>query len=113
MKLIIAGGTDNHIDEDGIAALDYILEEYNVTEVVSGKAIGVDTDGENWAKSRNIPVKGFPAKWDKYGRWAGHRRNQQMAKYADAVALFPGGAGTNNMAQEAKNYMLEHIFDFR
>jgi predicted Rossmann-fold nucleotide-binding protein len=35
-----------------------------------------------------------------------------MAEYADAVALFPGGRGTENMASEAAKAGLK-VFDFR
>ena len=33
---------------------------------------------------------------------AGPIRNKEMAEYADAVALFPGGTGTESMFKEAK-----------
>jgi predicted Rossmann-fold nucleotide-binding protein len=35
-----------------------------------------------------------------------------MAKYADAVVLFPGGLGTENMLVQAINHNLK-IFDWR
>jgi predicted Rossmann-fold nucleotide-binding protein len=47
-----------------------------------------------------------------YGKGAGHRRNKQMANYADALAIFPGGRGSANMFEEATKKDLM-IFDFR
>ena len=68
--------------------------------------------GEVWAKKNKVPVKKFPADWEKFGKSAGYRRNQQMAEYADAVILFPGGKGTNHMYDIAKRMGLI-IYDFR
>jgi len=83
MKVIIAGSrtiTDQ-------AIVDNAMEEaeFDVTEVVSGRARGVDTLGEYWAIMRNVPIIIFPANWKLYGRSAGILRNQQMSHYADAL----------------------------
>lgn len=110
MKTIIAGGRDYIFSEADINRLDNIIEQ--ITEVVSGCARGADTCGEKWAESHGIPVKKFPADWDRFGKSAGHRRNQQMAEYAQAVVLFPGGFGTADMAKRAKRMKLL-VFDFR
>jgi len=109
MKLIIAGGRDYILNEHDIKKLNAIP---GVTEVVSGGATGADSCGEKWAVYRKLPVKIFHAEWGKHGRSAGPLRNKQMAEYADAVALFPGGKGTSNMYMNALKYKLR-IFDFR
>ena len=109
IKLIIAGGRDYDLTEEDYLNLDTIVD---VIEVVSGKARGVDTCGEAWAQANNIDIEEFPAEWDKYGKSAGFRRNRRMAEYADAVALFPGGKGTQSMYDEAKKSELV-IYDFR
>jgi len=108
MKTILAGGRDYFFSCHDIDALDAL----NITEVVSGCATGADTCGEEWAKSRNIPIKQFPADWKKLKHAAGPIRNRQMAQYADAVVLFPGGKGTLNMFNEAKKHGLI-IHDWR
>jgi hypothetical protein len=74
--------------------------------------MGADAGGERWAKKHGIPIKLFHADWTAYGRSAGPIRNRQMASYADAVALFPGGRGTNDMAMAAVARGLK-IFDWR
>lgn len=63
------------------------LSGFHITEVVSGRARGADKYGEQWADAHGVPVKPFPAQWLLYGREAGHRRNSQMAEYAEALVL--------------------------
>ena len=110
MKTIIAGGRDYSFGPRDIERLDQLKGQ--ITEVVSGCARGADTQGEEWARKNNIEVRRFPAEWDKFGKSAGYRRNEQMAKYAEAVVLFPGGKGTNHMCDIAKRMDLV-IHDFR
>lgn len=110
MKLIIAGGRDYRLTQEDIAKLDALLPR--VTEVVSGHAAGADRDGEAWAWSKGLPVRVFKANWGEYGDAAGPIRNRTMAHYADAVALFPGGRGTEDMALQAERKGLE-VFDYR
>jgi hypothetical protein len=66
MKVIIAGDrkfTDRKVVEKAIKA-----SKFEITEVVSGCAPGVDTVGKEWAKDNKIPVKKFPADWDNIDR---------------------------------------------
>ncbi len=109
MKLIIAGGRDYIFNLEDIKKLNSIE---GITEVVSGGAKGADWCGEKWAAYKKLPVKKFSADWDKFGKLAGPMRNKEMAMYADAVALFPGGRGTANMFANAVMFKLK-IFDFR
>lgn len=110
MRLIIAGGRDYKFTETDKSQLDKLVGE--VTEVVSGGATGADREGEKWAAGWKIFVTQFPADWRTHGRAAGPIRNRAMAEYADAVALFPGGKGTENMHKEAVKAGLK-IYDFR
>jgi len=97
MKLIIAGGRNYVLTQDDHAALDKLHRHQKVTEVVSGGANGADKGGEDWGLDQGIKIIRFPAYWKEHGISAGPIRNDKMAKYADAVALFPGGKGTLNM----------------
>jgi hypothetical protein len=108
MKLIIAGGRNYHLTSADIERLNRIA----IIEVVSGGAKGTDADGEAYAAMKGLPVKQFLADWNTHGRAAGPIRNRQMAEYADAVALFPGGRGTQSMFNEAISAGIE-IFDYR
>jgi len=103
LRVIIAGGREYQLtDPDWI-----FLDTLPITEIVSGRAKGADQEGEVYAKERGIPVKMFPANWAHYGKGAGPIRNKQMAEYADAVVLFPGGKGTASMKREAKKAELK------
>ena len=83
MKVIIAGGREITDVQEVAHALGSVamLSVQEVTEIVSGTARGVDRLGEEIAKMHKIPVKRFPADWNKHGKSAGHKRNLEMAKY--------------------------------
>jgi len=97
MKVIVAGSREGFVARNVFEAIEE--SNFTITEVVSGTARGVDKDGEYYAKTRNIPVKHFPADWDTFGKRAGFIRNEQMADYADAlVAVWDGKSrGTAHM----------------
>lgn len=107
MKVIIAGSRkiDSYDCVLGVVA----NSGFKITEVVSGAAKGVDSIGEEIAYNFGIPVVSFPAEWDKYGKAAGHIRNEQMAKYADAlIAIWDGRSpGTKHMITVAKKLGLQ------
>ena len=111
MRLIIAGGRDLSFNRDHLSWLRSVIRDCSPTEIVSGCAKGADRVGEILAASLGIPVRRFPADWDTYGKRAGHLRNEQMAKYANAVALLPGGKGTANMLENARGYRLK-IYEY-
>lgn len=107
MRVIIAGSRNltfytNVIDAVRESGLD-------VTEVVCGMARGVDLLGRRWARERGIPVKEFPADWARLGRGAGHARNWEMARYADAlIAVWDGrSGGTKHMIETARRQGLK------
>jgi hypothetical protein len=102
VKTIIAGSRD-------IKDYDLVLEAieesgFEITEVVCGKARGVDTLGERWANESGIPVAEFPADYGKHGKAAGPIRNREMSNYAEALIAIHDGIspGTKNMIEEAK-----------
>lgn len=107
MKLIIAGSrsiTDYHILLDAYAGAMESWGNPVVTEIVSGKARGVDELGERFAREHNIPIKQFPAHWAELGRSAGYKRNVEMAEYADALLAAHDGVspGTGHMIRIAE-----------
>lgn len=113
MKVIIAGSREGFSEEKVWVFVDFVAlpELGEITEVVSGKARGVDHYGETWAEDRGIPVKPFPAAWDEYGKSAGPIRNQQMADYADALIAFrrEKSRGTTDMIERAEKAGLKII----
>jgi len=112
MKVIIAGsrGFTSHV------ALRQSLRKYkqDVSEVVCGMARGADLLGRQWALDNGIPVKEFPAKWNKFGKSAGYIRNAEMADYGDALIAFWDGEsrGTKMMIDLAKkkNLRVEVVY---
>ena len=101
MKTIIAGSRD--IEDFQLVLAAVKASKFEITEVVSGTAKGADQEGEAWASLNKIPIKRFPAQWTtdegQFDRGAGHKRNAQMAEYADAlIAIWDGSSpGTRNM----------------
>ena len=109
MKVIIAGGRDFK-DYDRLSKVcKKILLEQTDIEIVSGTANGADKLGERFAAKNNYSVKKFPADWDKFGKSAGHIRNAEMAKYADALISFwdRKSKGTESMINLAKRNKLK------
>lgn len=108
MRTIIAGSRDN-VTQDIIdkAVADSGWSDL-ITVVISGTARGADRMGENWAKRKGIPIDSKPADWDKHGKSAGYKRNQEMAESADAlIAVWDGvSRGTSHMIDIAKKKKL-------
>lgn len=102
LRILVAGGRD-FSDEDWMWRC---LDSYKdtCTSVISGTARGADVLGEKWAKEFGIPVERYPALWDKYGRSAGHIRNQLMLDEGnpDLVIVFPGGPGSESMVRKSR-----------
>ena len=115
IKVIIAGTRDFNDYAFLKKNLDYFLQGINPNneeiEIVSGNARGADKLGERYAKEHNLPVKLFPANWDKYGKRAGYLRNQEMANYADMLIAFwdEKSKGTKHMIDIAKKQDLTVI----
>ena len=115
IKVIIAGTRDFNDYAFLKKNLDYFLQGINPNneeiEIVSGNARGADKLGERYAKEHNLPVKLFPANWDKYGKRAGYLRNQEMANYADVLIAFwdEKSKGTKHMIDIAKKQDLTVI----
>lgn len=65
--------------------------------------------GHALTKQRKLPLRRFPAEWNKYGKMAGPMRNAQMMSYAKEgipalVAFWDGKSrGTKNMINTADN----------
>lgn len=110
MKTIIAGSrtiTDYDIVKKAVQE-----SGFKITEVVSGTAKGVDSLGEQWALENGVPVKRFPADWNKHGNSAGPIRNEQMGDYSEAlIAVHNGSKGTAHMLEYAIKKGL-HVFNY-
>ncbi len=103
IKVIIAGGRyfDDYLKLCKVC--DEFLQNHSNIENVSGAYKGADLLGERYAAERNYPIKQFPADWKRYGKSAGHKRNAEMAAYADVLIAFWDGKskGTKHMIELA------------
>lgn len=73
--------------------------------VIEGGANGADTLAREWATNRGFPVATVRANWKLWPRQAGPIRNAWMLRLEpDLVIAFPGGAGTQNMADQAHRH---------
>ena len=71
--------------------------------LVHGDARGADRMAEHIWSEVGEPVEAHPADWEKYGRAAGPKRNQEMLDSGvDLVLAFPGGRGTADMVKRAR-----------
>ena len=104
MKLAIIGSrTFNDYD----VLCDNLESMINTTTlVVSGAAKGADSMGERWAKDNGIKTLIFPAEWDKYGKRAGHIRNEDIIKNCEFCVAFWDGVskGTMHSVSLCKKY---------
>ena len=107
MKVIIAGS--RNITEYAVVIQAIKESFFDITEVVSGGARGVDSLGEQFAGEYAKDFKLFPADWAALGKKAGYVRNTQMAKYAEAlIAIWDGQSkGTEHMINQARQYGLQ------
>ena len=61
------------------------------TEIVSGGARGVDTCAKQFALSHGLKLTEFYPDYDRYGRAAPLKRNDQIVAHADMVLAFWDG----------------------
>lgn len=101
------------------ALIAHVTKGDRELEVVAGGARGADRLGASVARSLGITVIEIAAEWDRFGKSAGYRRNQQMADllvgrreegHTVGVTAFPGGAGTGHMVRIARTENLRVVF---
>lgn len=105
MRVVIAGPRSLPLSIEMVTAA-VNASGFDVLEVVSGAAKGVDYSAERWAIHYNFGLKQFFPKWGKHGLSAGPIRNRDMAEYADALIVIkrpgPATSGTASMIREAE-----------
>jgi hypothetical protein len=86
-------GSREYEDKSAVwTALDKIWEtDGDDLIIIQGGATGADYLAKQWAIDHQVPVYHFPARWRKYGKKAGMRRNREMLERAepDLVLGFP------------------------
>lgn len=107
MRILVTGGRayrdSNRIDQ-------VLSEVFGLNDcLIQGGASGADGLAYLWASRRGIAVCTFLANWDQYGPAAGPIRNGWMIEHAqpDLVIAFPGGDGTADCVQRAREAGVE------
>lgn len=106
-RIIIAGSRNYENYEKAEKFIDNCITEiekgYEII-ILSGGAKGVDLIGERYAKERGYKIERYLPEWNKYGKGAGPKRNEKMAKKGDLVICFWDGKskGTKSMIEYAR-----------
>lgn len=97
MKVAIVGSRDLSINIDGFIPVE-------TTCIISGGAIGIDTQAENYADAHGIPTIIIRPEYEKYGKQAPLVRNKRIVESADCVLAFWDGKsrGTSYTIDYAK-----------
>jgi hypothetical protein len=104
IKVLVCGGRDFNDQYLLYSVLGTLHDgKPKIAELIHGAARGADQMAGAWAIQNRVPVRAFPADWDKHGRAAGPIRNEQMLREGkpDLVLAFPGGRGTAHMCRIA------------
>lgn len=111
MKVLVCGGRNYRDRQRVFAELLSLHLRIPITLVIHGGASGADGLAHSWAERFGVQSKVFQAAWDKHGKAAGPIRNSQMLlENPDLVLAFPGGRGTADMVNKAKNAGVQVLF---
>ena len=120
-NIIIAGSRDidQTYEKYVFLLLDTIFEKLALSSppvIFSGKAKGMDSLGEAYAKFNNWEIRHFPADWNTLGKKAGPVRNQQMIDARADILIcfyFEDSKGSKDMITRAaanKIKVISHMF---
>ncbi len=114
---VIVCGSRNWIDRDLIATViqEHRDEHGDGLVVVHGGARGADRIAAEEAGRLGIATEAHPADWERYGKPAGHVRNEEMAQAgALKVEAFWDGKsrGTWGMIEVAKRHGIHYAIHF-
>lgn len=107
-KRVVIAGCRNYSDYDEAKqyiefCLTDLKKNYDIV-IVSGGYKGADQLGERYAKENNLKIELHKARWDLYGKFAGPKRNREMAEVSDYIICFWNGRskGTKSMIDISK-----------
>lgn len=108
MKVLICGGRDyTNTNQFNRFMHNFVAENGPITCIVQGGQSGADAMARFYANQRILTIflQTYRAEWEIYGRAAGPLRNQKMLEKNPDIAwviAFPGGRGTANMVEQAR-----------
>lgn len=99
MKVAVVGSRNLEIDMIGFCI------PAAATEIVSGGARGVDSEAKKFAEENNLKYTEFIPQYNKYGKAAPLKRNDEIIACADlVVAIWDGNSkGTKSVIDKCKN----------
>lgn len=107
MRVLVCGGRE-YRDRDQLFS---VLDEIGATFIIHGNSRGADRLAHAWAVTRHKHGIACPANWARDGKRAGPLRNQRMLGHRpELVVAFPGGRGTADMVNRAKNAGIKVIY---
>jgi hypothetical protein len=93
-------------------AIERAFDQFKPTSIIEGECRGLDLMARAVAEERGIPVTPVPAKWEAFGKAAGHIRNGEMLDLGPDLVLafhndFKKSKGTKNCVDQALKRELE------
>ena len=112
MNKIIIAGTRTFKDYQLLKNVVNHSKFKNIDVILSGGARGADSLGERYALENNVRLDVHHALWEKYGKSAGYRRNEEMTQNATGAIIFWDGRskGTEHMINLARTYNLDGFY---
>lgn len=104
MRILVCGGRD-YQDQDCVGdSLERLRRAGLISLLIHGDASGADRLASQWARGAGVDQVSYPANWRAHGRAAGPMRNRRMLHHGrpQAVVAFPGGRGTADMVEVAR-----------
>lgn len=110
-RVLICGGRHFNDGDAIYAALNDFERDRDIEVIIQGGATGADAWAKRYAEGNKIPCREFLANWKKHGKAAGPIRNERMIEQGKptVVIAFPGGRGTADMVERAKQAGIEVI----
>jgi hypothetical protein len=108
IRVLVCGDRDWTDKEYMFSIMDAMHLSTEFVLIIEGGARGADSMAGEWATERGIPLKVYPANWEKFRKAAGPIRNQQMLDEGkpELVVAFhsdiESSKGTKDMVKRAK-----------
>lgn len=68
------------------------LQTFDIKQIISGGAKGADFLAKKYAQENNISIREFMPDWDRFGKAAGYKRNEQIVQACDELVAFWDGS---------------------
>ena len=115
MKYLLIAGSRTFEDRELLYRVaDEVLAGDNEAVIIEGGAAGADELAKDYALEHGLQYIEFPADWEKYGRAAGPKRNDEMVKFIKekngrALYFWDGESkGTKQCIESGKAVLQEH-----